>query len=175
MADLNKKSKFLSYVLRHRPYDFGLSPTEGGWVPVNQLLKAIDFTQEELDTIVSTDKKGRYSYDDKGNIRANQGHSINVDMQFVELEPPEFLHHGTGRKSAEIIIKDGIMKMNRQYVHLSIDAETACTVGRRYGKPVLIQIRAKQMYDDGCKFFRSDNGVWLTDYVDPKYFRHVAW
>jgi len=168
---LEKRSKFLSYVLRHKPDEFGLTLADGGWVSVKALMKACSFTKEELDEIVATDKKGRYSYDGKGNIRANQGHSIDVDMKFKEvLDVPEILYHGTGDKTSFLILNDGIKKMGRQYVHLSSDLETAIKVGTRHGKPYVFEVSAKKMHDDGVKFYRADNGVWLTEYVDKKYF-----
>jgi putative RNA 2'-phosphotransferase len=172
---LKEKSKFLSYVLRHKPEEFGLTLAEGGWVSVEALMKACSFTKKELDEIVSTDEKKRYSFDNNGNIRANQGHSAVVEMNFQEVEPPEFLYHGTGDQNQSIIASEGIKKMNRQHVHLSSDMKTATTVGKRHGRPLLITVKAKQMYDDGCKFYCSDNGVWLTDYIDPKYFERQQW
>ena len=167
---LKERSKFLSYVLRHKPEEFGLTLAEGGWVSVEALMKSCGFTKEELDEIVSTDNKKRYSFDNNGNIRANQGHSTVVEMNFKEVEPPEELYHGTGSKNKSIIFSEGIKKMNRQYVHLSSDKKTAIAVGKRHGDPLLITVKAKQMFNDGCKFYCSDNGVWLTDYIDPKYF-----
>ncbi len=136
-------------------------------------MKACNFTQEELDEIVATDNKKRYSYDGKGNIRANQGHSTNVEMNFKEVKPPEFLFHGTGVKYLSFIYSEGIKKMNRQHVHLSADEDTALKVGQRHGRPVILQINSGDMYNDGCKFYCSDNGVWLTDYVDPKYLKDM--
>ena len=172
---LKNKSKFLSYVLRHKPDEFGLTLVDGGWVSIKALMKACDFTKEELETIVATDEKKRYSFDGNGNIRANQGHSIDVDMKFIEQSPPEILYHGTGSKNQDLIFNDGIKKMNRQHVHLSIDIETAVKVGKRHGKPLIFTVKAQDMYVDGYKFYCADNGVWLTDYIDPKYLEVLQW
>lgn len=167
---IRERSKFLSYVLRHKPDEFGLTLEEGGWVSIDALMKACNFTKEELDEIVATDEKKRYSYDGNGNIRANQGHSTNVDMMFTEQVPPDELFHGTGKKSIEPIFKNGIQKMTRQHVHLSSDIDTAVKVGKRHGTPHVFRIDSKRMYNDGYKFYCSDNGVWLTDHVDRQYF-----
>jgi len=173
--DLNKKSKFLSYVLRHKPDEFGLTLSDGGWVSVNALMKACNFTKQELETIVATDEKKRYSFDGNGNIRANQGHSTDVDMKFVEQYPPEILYHGTGSKNQDLIFNEGIKKMSRQHVHLSIDVETAVKVGKRHGKPLIFIVKAQSMYNDGYKFYCADNGVWLTDYIDSRYLGVLSW
>jgi len=171
--DLTKKSKFLSYVLRHNPYDFGLTLKDGGWANVEDVLKATKLTMSELEEIVKTDKKKRYSFDGNGNIRANQGHSIDVDMKFVPIFPPQKLYHGTSEDAQAIIYKDGIKKMQRQHVHCSTNIETAITVGQRHGHSIVFEIDAQQMHNDGYAFFQSENGVWLTDYIHPRYIKVI--
>ncbi len=132
--------------------------------------KSFDITPEMLDEIVRTDSKQRYAFnEDKSLIRANQGHSIPVDVELEEKEPPEFLWHGTGKKYVDSIDKQGLIPKSRLYVHLSVDDETAKKVGKRHGEPILYHVKAKQMYNDGYKFYLSVNGVWLTAEVPLKY------
>lgn len=127
-----------------------------------------------LEKIVKEDKKGRYSFnEDRTLIRANQGHSIKVDLEFKECTPPDILYHGTGEKYVESILKNGIDKRSRLYVHLSKDIETAKMVGSRHGKPVILKVKTKEMALDGIKFYLSENGVWLTDNVDTKYIELI--
>lgn len=123
-----------------------------------------------LEKIVKEDKKGRYSFnDDKTLIRANQGHSVKVDVELTQATPPDILYHGTGEKYLENILKTGLDKRSRLYVHLSKDIDTAKNVGARHGKPVILKIKTKEMTSDGFKFYLSDNGVWLVDNVPTKY------
>lgn len=103
-------------------------------------------------------------------IRARQGHSVNVDVELKEMTPPDVLYHGTAETSVDAIMKEGILKMNRIHVHLSQTVETAINVGKRHGNPAVLRINARQMHEDGIKFYLSNNGVWLTDFVDPMYF-----
>jgi putative RNA 2'-phosphotransferase len=123
-----------------------------------------------LDDIVKTNNKQRYEYnEDETLIRARQGHSIKVDVNLSESTPPDILYHGTATRFLDSILEKGIVKGNRLYVHLSKDEETATTVGARHGKPYVLKIDAKKMYEDGIKFYLSNNNVWLTDFVDAKY------
>jgi len=170
----NEVSKFISLILRHKPETIGISLDEHGWANVDELLagiqKSFDITPEMLDDIVRTDSKQRYAFnEDKSLIRANQGHSIPVDVELEEKEPPEFLWHGTGKKYVDSIDKQGLIPKSRLYVHLSVDDETAKKVGKRHGEPILYHVKAKQMYNDGYKFYLSVNGVWLTAEVPLKY------
>lgn len=170
----NEVSKFISLILRHKPETIGISLDEHGWANVDELLagiqKSFDITPEMLDEIVRTDSKQRYAFnEDKSLIRANQGHSIPVDVELEEKEPPEFLWHGTGKKYVNSIDKQGLIPKSRLYVHLSVDDETAKKVGKRHGEPILYHVKAKQMYNDGYKFYLSVNGVWLTAEVPLKY------
>ncbi len=125
-----------------------------------------------LEHIVTTDEKGRYAFNDNGKrIRACQGHSLDVDMQFSPVEPPEFLYHGTASRFSEQIERDGLKPRTRQYVHLSPDRETAINVGSRHGKPVVYVVLARMMRQAGFLFYRSENNVWLTDRIPPEYLR----
>ena len=167
----NERSKYLALLLRHKPELAHLSLSEDGWVVVNELLDNTDFTLDELKEIIKSDQKGRYSFnDDFSKIRANQGHSTNVKMNFKEFIPSTYLYHGTAFKFLDSILKSGLDKRNRQFVHLSQDVNTAINVGKRHGSPVILKIDAVKMYNDGIKFFISENNVVLTDYVNPKYF-----
>lgn len=167
-------SRFISLILRHRPDTIGITLDEHGWANVEELISGISKTQpitmEILEEIVSTDNKQRYSFnEDKTLIRANQGHSIPVDVELEAITPPPVLYHGTGEKYVASIDAEGLIPKSRLYVHLSADAETANTVGARHGKPVVYIINAKQMHNDGYVFFRSVNGVWLTKSVPVLY------
>ena len=171
---LKETSKFISLILRHKPETIGISLDEHGWANVEELIKGIartrDFDVGMLEEIVRTDEKQRYSFnEDKTLIRANQGHSIPVDVELDEKEPPEELWHGTGEKYVSSIDVQGLIPKSRLYVHLSKDRETAVKVGQRHGKPVLYIVKAGEMYRDGYKFFLSKNGVWLTGEVPAKY------
>ena len=177
MEDDKKKKigKFISLVLRHSPETIGLKLDENGWADVKELIeksktKKYFFSFDDLVEIVETNDKKRYSFNDKKTkIRANQGHSIDVDLNLQPIEPPAYLYHGTATRFVGSIRKEGILKGSRQHVHLSKDKETATKVGIRHGKPEVLTIRSGKMYEDGVLFYQSDNGVWLTDYVDPKY------
>lgn len=177
--DLNNISKYMSLILRHKPDVIGIELDEHGWANVNDLISGIEkdnhgFNFELLEEIVRTDSKQRYSFNgDKSLIRANQGHSINVDVELKEKEPPEYLYHGTGEKYVESINQDGLIPKSRLYVHLSKDIKTAENVGKRHGKEVVYRINSGQMYRDGYKFYLSKNGVWLTKEVPVKYLEIV--
>ena len=170
-----KISRYLSRALRHRPDSLGLALAPGGWVPVDALLIACAehhffITREELNEVVARNDKQRFAFDESGiRIRANQGHSVAVDLQLEPQTPPDVLFHGTGQKSVEFIRHDGLRKMSRQHVHLSANVETAFKVGARQGSPVVLCVDASRMYIDGHKFYRSANGVWLVEYVPPEY------
>lgn len=172
-------SKFISLVLRHRPEAAYIQLDEHGWADVEQLLLGMKKTgrkinRETLEEIVRTDEKQRYSFnEDKTLIRANQGHSIPVDVGLREQAPPELLYHGTAVGFYESIQKQGLRPMSRLYVHLSRDVETAINVGKRHGKPIVLKIHSGSMYRDGVSFYLSENGVWLTRKVEPKYFEQI--
>ena len=174
---LVKISKYLSKHLRHQPERIGLTLEDGGWVKVSDLLAAcarnnFPINPDELKEVVEKNDKRRFSFDAAGEkIRANQGHSVEVDLQLEKREPPEILFHGTAERSVSMIRERGLLKMARHHVHLSADAETARKVGARHGKPVIFEIETKKMSDEGFEFFVSANGVWLVESVPPKFLR----
>lgn len=172
--DLTKTSKFLSLVLRHKPEEIGITLDKHGWADVKELIEAMDkrqkFNMAMLEEIVATDDKQRYSFNEnKTKIRANQGHSIVVDVELEEKQPPQYLWHGTGEKYISSIRKDGLVPKSRLYVHLSGDIETAEKVGKRHGEVRMLKVDAGKMHEDGFKFYLSKNGVWLTEQVPVKY------
>lgn len=178
MTEQHKKriSKFLSYVLRHHPELINLNLDENGWANVDELItrskrdphEGISF--EELDEIVETNDKKRFIFnEDKTRIRANQGHSIDINLALIPQKPPEFLYHGTAQSNIDSIFEKGIEKRNRKHVHLSQDIETATKVGMRHGKPIILTINTEKMFNDGIEFYLSENNVWLTDFVDIQY------
>jgi putative RNA 2'-phosphotransferase len=172
-------SKFLSKHLRHAPEALGLTLQPGGWVFVDDLLAASDragcaISYDELIECVETNDKQRFSFDDTGDrIRANQGHSVKVDLQLEEKEPPEVLYHGTVERFLASILAEGLKKGKRHHVHLSRDTETARKVGARRGKPVILQVDAGPMHRHGFRFFLSANGVWLTDTVPTEFLTRL--
>lgn len=172
--NINETSKIISLILRHKPEAIGISLDEHGWANVDELIAGISRTHELnrdiLEEIVRTDDKQRYSFnEDKTLIRANQGHSVPVDVELDEVKPPEELWHGTGEKYVLSIDRQGLLPKSRLYVYLSKDEETAVKVEKRHGKPVLYIVKAGKMYRDGYKFYLSKNGVWLTKEVPVKY------
>lgn len=174
-------SRFISLVLRHKSEAAKVRIEDNGWTNTKTLIDNINeftkynITMELLEKIVKEDDKGRYSFnEDKSQIRANQGHSIDVNMKFDEILPPEFLYHGTADKYIYNISKEGIKKRTRNFVHLSKDLDTAIKVGSRHGDCRVLKIRALDMYKDNYKFFISENGVYLTEYIPVKYIKFQA-
>ena len=178
---LTKLGKFISLILRHKPEMVGIELDRNGWADVRELIEGInqsgDKTGERinfeiLEEIVRDNSKKRYEFNgDFTKIRACQGHSIDVDLELKAIKPPEVLYHGTADRFLEQIKKEGLKKRSRQFVHLSETEETAYDVGQRHGKPFIIKVLAKKMYEDGKEFFISKNGVWLTDDIEVKYLR----
>ena len=172
---LTKVSKYLAKYLRHAPGELGLTLQPGGWVAVDDLMTAAEkngfpISYDELVECVETNDKKRYSFDESGDlIRANQGHSVEVDLQLEERELPAVLYHGTVDRFLPSILSVGLIKGRRHHVHLSKDVETARKVGARRGEPVVLTVDAGRMHGDGHEFFVSANGVWLTDAVPPGY------
>lgn len=176
---LVKISKYLSKHLRHEPERIGLKLAPGGWVSVDELLAAcknhsFSINPAELKEVVANNDKKRFSFDATGSlIRANQGHSVEVDLQLEAVVPPDVLYHGTGHGAVEAILLEGLRKMSRHHVHLSTDIITARKVGTRHGRPVVFTVDAAAMHEEGYTFYCSDNGVWLVDNVPPKYLRQL--
>ena len=170
----NSTSRFISLILRHKPEVIGITLDEHGWANVDALIAGVNRTKPldmaGLEEIVRNDEKQRYSFNaEKTKIRANQGHSVPVDVELEAVEPPELLYHGTGEKYVESIEEQGLIPKTRHYVHLSGDYDTARKVGARHGKPRIYQVHAGQMAADGYTFYRSVNGIWLTKEVPPRY------
>ena len=174
----DRLSRYLSLILRHHPKVIGISLDAHGWADVDELIAGIaqkkKFSREILEEIVKTDKKQRYSFSEDGTkIRANQGHSVQVDLELQPIEPPDLLWHGTAEKYADSIEKTGLKPGSRMYVHLSPDIETAVAVGKRHGRPIVYEVKSGQMYRDGFSFYRSVNGVWLTSRVPNIYLERI--
>ena len=170
-------SKFLSLVLRHQPQTLGLRLDENGWINVEQLLDGMNQAGFSIDRqilihVVETNSKKRFAFNEmQDRIRANQGHSVEVELGYHPQNPPDILYHGTSIQSVVAIQQLGLTKMSRHHVHLSADVETATKVGQRQGKPVVFEVHAKQMFDEGFIFYQSDNGVWLTDRVPANFLK----
>lgn len=168
-------SKFLSLVLRHKPEALNIQLDKNGWADLDDLLAKLqaqgkNATQSDIEELVRTNNKQRFKLDlDNRRIRANQGHSITVDLEMQAIAPPALLYHGTATKNIPSIQQTGLQKRNRQHVHLSADKATAINVGSRHGKPIILVIDAAQMHADGLHFYQSENGVWLTDAVAVQY------
>lgn len=176
--DLKKIGVFISLILRHKPEVIGITLDKHGWAKVGELINGINASGKYsidmvlLEEIVRTDNKQRYSFnEDKTKIRANQGHSINVDVELKEIVPPEILYHGTGEKYVNSINTEGLKPKSRLYVHLSKDIDTAVEVGKRHGKPVVYSVLAGKMQRNGYKFYLSENGVWLTKVVPFEFLK----
>jgi putative RNA 2'-phosphotransferase len=172
---LKGTSKFISLVLRHKPEEIGLALDENGWADIVQLIEGLGkrghkISFETLKEIVDTNEKKRFSFnEDHTKIRANQGHTVEVDVELKAVTPPSVLYHGTAAKSVDSILQTGLSKMQRLHVHLSADLETAIKVGQRHGKPVVLSVDAGAMHNDGIKFYLSENSVWLVEEVPVRY------
>lgn len=170
-----KVSKFLSLILRHAPEAAGVALEDDGWVDVGTLLSGMakhgtNLSREELAEIVATSDKQRFAFSEDGlKIRANQGHSVVVEIRFEARVPPATLFHGTATRFIASIREKGLLKMNRQYVHLSTDEETMRKVGMRHGVPVLLRIKAGAMHAARIPFYLSANNVWMTEFVAPEF------
>ena len=176
----NSTSRFISLILRHKPQVIGITLDEHGWADVKELIDGVNrseghyLDQELLEEIVRTDEKQRYSFnEDHSLIRANQGHSIPVDVELEKRTPPDILWHGTGEKYVASIKEGGLLPKTRLYVHLSSDMETAKKVGSRHGKPVVFRVDCRQMEQDGYEFYLSANRVWLTKEVPAAYLKKL--
>lgn len=172
-------SKFLSYHLRHDPGGLGLTLAPGGWVEVGALLAAcagrgVAISRAQLAEVVATSDKQRFAFDAGGeHVRANQGHSVEVDLQLTPSEPPRWLYHGTAESTVPAILREGLLKMQRHHVHLSADEATARTVGARRGRTVVFRVDAAGLRAAGGTFYRAANGVWLIDHVPADYLTRL--
>lgn len=172
-----KNSKFLSYVLRHNPAAIGIELDRSGWVAIDDLLAACarhgrQIAREQLSRIVAESDKQRFAISPDGlRIRASQGHSIEIELGYEPVAPPEILYHGTADRNLAMIKLEGLRKQRRHHVHLSAEKETALKVGRRFGHPAVLEIRSGEMHRAGYKFYLASNGVWLTDHVPPGFIR----
>ncbi len=173
--EVKRKSKFLSLVLRHQPETVGIRLDESGWIDVEELLSSMarhgkSMSRETLEMVVRTNDKQRFSFDETGTrIRANQGHSVKIDLGYEAAVPPEILFHGTPQQFVDSIAREGLKKMQRHHVHLHVNEQTSLTVGRRRGTPVLLKVRSLEMHQAGSEFFVTPNQVWLTESVPTEY------
>lgn len=180
MSNDTELGKYIALILRHKPETIEASLDEHGWMEVDTLINGINshsnhhIDMERLERIVKEDNKGRYSFgEDKLLIRANQGHSVSVDVEMPEMTPPDILYHGTGEKFVASIDEQGLIPKSRLYVHLSKDIETASKVGSRHGHPVIYEVMSGKMAADGYKFYLSANGVWQTKSVPTQYLKKI--
>jgi putative RNA 2'-phosphotransferase len=168
-------SKFLSLILRHEPERVGLKLDSAGWVQIDDLVGAVNhhglrLTLEQLEEVVRTNEKQRFAFSEDGKrIRASQGHSVEVELQYAQQVPAELLYHGTATRFLDSIREKGLQKMQRHHVHLSAETAVTTQVGARHGKPALLFIHAGEMHRVGHVFYRSTNGVWLVDHVPPQF------
>jgi putative RNA 2'-phosphotransferase len=171
-------SKFLGLILRHQPEVIGLSLDALGWADIDGLIELANqhghrLTRPLIEQVVASNDKQRFAISDDGlRIRANQGHSIPIDLALIAIEPPAVLFHGTASHFITSIREQGLLKRGRQHVHLSSDRGTAIKVGQRHGTPVVLEVRAGEMHRQGLTFYRSENAVWLTDHVAPSF---IGW
>ena len=172
-----KIGKFMSLILRHDPQKIGIELDDAGWASVDELLQGLKrkrhaLSFEQLEDIVATNDKKRYRFnEDKTRICANQGHSLKLDLELEEVEPPEVLYHGTASRFMKSIRQQGLIKGSRHHVHLSLEKETARNVGMRHGIPIILPVSSGAMSRAGYTFYRSENGVWLVESVPPKYLK----
>jgi putative RNA 2'-phosphotransferase len=174
-AERERISKFLSFVLRHEPESIGLRLDSGGWAEVDELIRLANeagrtLSRELIEAVVAECPKRRFALSPDGRrIRANQGHSINIELGLEPRVPPEVLYHGTASRFLDSIRTEGLHPAGRKLVHLSSDEETAVEVGRRHGKPVVLRILAKESHAAGNRFYLSENGVWMTASVPAAF------
>lgn len=176
--DYLKLSKEVSYALRHAPWEYELELDRQGWVDINQLLYSLreskewqGLNEQDLYTMVEKSDKKRHEVFD-GRIRALYGHSIPQKIVKEPEAPPEILYHGTARRLIQEIKEKGLLPQNRQYVHLSVDTETAFQVGkRRDDKPIMLKIHALEAWNNGLKFYLGNEKVWLAEFVPSKYLQ----
>ncbi len=178
--EIVRLSKFLSLVLRHQPEKISIALDENGWTEVTTLMQqanknGVKLSWEILELVVQTNSKKRFAFNaDKTKIRASQGHSVEVNLNYSPQKPPAILYHGTSERSLHSILATGLHKQNRHHVHLSSDVGTALNVGQRHGKPVVLRVAAEAMAQNGYLFYLSENQVWLTEQVPTEYLHVLA-
>ncbi|WP_309741958.1 RNA 2'-phosphotransferase [Chamaesiphon sp. OTE_20_metabat_361] len=172
-------SKYLSKHLRHQPERLGLELMRGGWIEVDKFLAAasvhgFEISLADLQQVVATNDKQRFAFNESGDlIRANQGHSIEIDLQLLDRTPPDILYHGTHIRAIAAIFASGLQKMSRHHVHLTTDLNMAFKVGSRRGESVILAVDTLAMIADGFSFYRTENDVWLVDAVPPQYLTQL--
>ncbi len=172
-------SKFLSLILRHKPEALDITLDPNGWADVQEILekmnnRGLKVDLDRIEHVVANNNKKRFILtEDRQRIRANQGHSVAIDMEFESIQPPDLLFHGTATRFLDSILEKGLLKGNRQHVHLSADKDTAVMVGKRHGKPVVLTVDTQQMWAEGHEFYLSENKVWLTDHVPIQYIKRL--
>ncbi|WP_330959646.1 RNA 2'-phosphotransferase [Photobacterium sp. 53610] len=175
--EITKISKYLSFILRHKPESIALVLDRNGWASIDDLIRLsqdIRLSKEILEFVVATNDKRRFVIDETGTkIRANQGHTIQVDLDLTATEPPGQLFHGTAEQNVSSIFNHGLVKGERHHVHLTESIEISETVGKRYGKPVIFKIDSERMHTDGFLFYKTYNNVWLTDIVPAEYLEQI--
>ncbi|WNJ17656.1 RNA 2'-phosphotransferase [Pontibacter sp. G13] len=177
---IKKISKLMSWGLRHKPEELGVELSPEGWTPVQSMLSAIQQRYPEVvlgdihQIVLQNDKKRFVLSDDQSRIRAAQGHSVTVNLGYEAIQPPDLLFHGTAKRFLESIAEEGLQKRSRHHVHLSKNVQTARQVGSRHGQVVVLEVDAERMQRDGFAFFKSDNGVWLTDSVPSAYIMNLS-
>lgn len=172
--ELNTRSKYLSYLLRHKPDSLSLTMDAQGWVLIDEIIVKSDppVSRAQIEEVVGQSAKQRFAISPDGSsIRANQGHSIPIDLNLPASQPPKILYHGTAETNIISIQAKGLTRQTRHHVHLSADPKTARHVGLRHGKPVILTIDARLMQSEGYLFYLTGNGVWLCDTVPPRYIQ----
>lgn len=174
----NQLSKYVSYILRHNPDEIGVQLDEQGWTNVQLFIEKsqskYNFNLDDLKQVVRNNNKKRFEFsEDEKKIRAQQGHSVEVDLKLPNVEPPKELYHGTATRFLESIKKEGLKPMSRHDVHLSFNKTTAEKVGERHGKVIVLIIDTEKMYQEGFNFQCTANNVWLTQSVPTKYIKNI--